>query len=235
MPDTLASFDAFLDPALPSLASVLSEFEALPDEKPGRKTRVRTAVATIVRLLDKPADQIPASAVYLKQRFIWLRRASRALSAKSLANCKSELRYLLKAVIGKGQRSALAPLSSEWAQLRAAIPEGPVHWKLSRFMSYCSNTGRQPGDVDDDLVAQFREAVKAAGDINRPDQHVRQAIQTWNRLAETMPEWPKVTLFLPARRIPRWTITPESFAESFRNEVQVWQHGLAHIDPESEE
>jgi len=235
MPDTLASFDAFLDPALPSLASVLSEFEALPDEKPGRKTRVRTAVATIVRLLDKPADQIPASAVYLKQRFIWLRRASTALSAKSLANCKSELRYLLKAVIGKGQRSALAPLSSEWAQLRAAIPEGPVHWKLSRFMSYCSNTGRQPGDVDDDLVAQFREAVKAAGDINRPDQHVRQAIQTWNRLAETMPEWPKVTLFLPARRIPRWTITPESFAESFRNEVQVWQHGLAHIDPEAEE
>jgi integrase len=235
MPDTLGSFDAFLDATLPSLASVLSAFEALPDEKPGRKTRVRTAVASISRLLNKPADQIPGSAVYLKQRFIWLRRAPTALSAKSLANCKSELGYLLKKVIGKGARSALAPLSPEWVQLRAIIPEGPAQWKLSRFMSYSSNAGREPGEVDDDLVAAYREAVNASGDINRPDQHVRQAIRTWNSLAEALAEWPKVTLSLPARQIRRWTIPPENFPQSFRDEVDAWQHGLAHIDPEAEE
>jgi integrase len=234
MPDTLASFDAFLNPALPSLSQVLAEFETLPDETPSRKARVRTAVATVSRLLGKPADQIPATGGYMRSQFMRLRHATTSLSAKSIANCKTELRYLLRVVVGKGPRSALAPLSPEWAALRGAIPEGPLHWKLSRFMSYCSNSERHPADVDDDLLNQFREALKASGDVNRPDQHVRQAIQSWNRLADEVPSWPKTTLFLAPRRVPRWTIPAERFSQSFRDEVDVWQYRLAHVDPEAE-
>jgi integrase len=235
MPDTLASFDAFLNPALPSLSQVLAEFETLPDKTPSRKARVRTAVATVSRLFAKPADEIPASGVYMRQQFRRLQGAPTPLSAKSIANCKTELRYLLRTVVGKGPRSVLAPLSPEWAALRAAIPEGPLHWKLSRFMSYCSNAGRHPGDVQDELVNEFRGALKASADISRPEQHVRQAIKTWNRLAEEVGQWPNRTLSLPARRIQRWTIEPERFSQSFRDEVDNWQRGLAYIDPEAEE
>jgi integrase len=234
MPDTLASFDPFLDPAIPSLSKVLTTFESLPSETASRKSRARTAVATFSRLLKKGADQIPASGVYLRQRFMQIRHSPTGLSPKSLANCKSELRYLLKVVLGKGAPSALAPMSPEWAQLRALIRNEPSYWQLSRFMTYCSVAGLHPGDVDDQIVQRFLDALKASGDVNRPEQHVRQTIRTWNRLAQRT-DWPQNILSVPDRRIPRWTIEPEKFSKPFRDEVDAWQRPLAHIDPEGEQ
>jgi hypothetical protein len=60
-------------------------------------------------------------------------------------------------------------------------------------MTFCSIAGLHPGDVDDQVVDQFREALKVSGDMKRPDQHVRQTIRTWNRLAERA-DWPKIIL-----------------------------------------
>jgi hypothetical protein len=48
MPDSLPqSSDPFLDPAIPDLAQVLTEFEALPDETPSRKIRVPSQLSAI--------------------------------------------------------------------------------------------------------------------------------------------------------------------------------------------
>jgi hypothetical protein len=48
--------------------------------------------------------------------------------------------------------------------------------------------GIAPQQVDDAFVATFRAAIPESGEVPKPEQHVRQAMHTWNRLAERLPE-----------------------------------------------
>jgi integrase len=227
--------DPFRDPNLPSLADALREFESMPDETPARKARARAAVAMLSRLLHKSPADIPAQAAHLKKRFRQLKHRPTGLTPKSLANCKSELRYLVRNVCGRGARSDLRPLSAEWVQLRETISEEPARWKLSRFMAFCSWIAVAPNDVDDAVMEQFRAAIRDSDEIDNPETLVRIAIQAWNELAATNPNWPQRVLSMPAPRTNRWTIEPQLFPESFRQDVDQWQEGLSKVDPEAEE
>jgi integrase len=227
--------DPFRDPNLPSLAEALAKFDSMPDETPSRKARARAAVATFGRLLHKSPAEIPAQGVYLKNRFMKLKHRPTGLTAKSLANCKTELRYLVRTVCGRGRRSDLRPLSAEWVRLRETINEKPVRWKLSRFMAFCSSIGVAPDSVDDAVVERFRIAVHDSDEVNKPENLVRIVIQAWNALVSTRADWPQITLFLSPARSSRWTIDPQMFPEAFRQDVDQWQDGLSKVDPEAEE
>jgi hypothetical protein len=230
-----AALDPFHDPNLPSLAEALSKFEPMAGETPSRKARVRAAVATIGRLLRKPPAEIPAQATLLNQRFMQFKHRPTGLTPKSLANCKTELRYLVRKVCGHGSRSAFRPLSAEWVQLRETIDAGPLRWRLSRFMAFCSSADVVPAEVNDTVIEQFRIVVRDCEEVNKPENLVRLTIREWNHLAATLPHWPKVTLFLPPRRISRWTIEPQKFSKSFRQDVDRWLDRLSNVDPEAEE
>ena len=156
MPDsTLPLVDPFHDPSLPSLAAALTTLEAMPNETPSRKARARAAVATLGRLLHRSPEDIPAQASYLRQRFMQLKHCPTGLAPKSLANCKSELRYLVKVVCGRGSKSQFRPLSPAWTGLRNQIKGEPADWTLSRFMAFCSAVGVMPVDVDDGVIERF--------------------------------------------------------------------------------
>ena len=225
----------FHDPNVPSLAEALRKLEAMPDEGPSRKARARAAVATISRLLHKPAAEIPAQATYLKGRFMALKRFPTGLAPKSLANCKTEIRFLVRVVCGRGGRSHFRPLSPAWLLYRDAIASKPIHWKLSSFMAFCSAIGTAPHEVSDADIEKFRVALSESNEVDKPDRRVRLTIGTWNRVAATLPDWRLATLVMPAPRVNRWTIEPGQFAASFREDVDLWQEGLAEIDPEAEE
>ena len=227
--------DPFHDPDMPSMAEALSRFESMPDETPSRKMRVRTAVATIGRLLRKPPAELSTQPTYLKQWFRHFKHRPTGLTAKSLANCKTEIRYLVRKVCGRGRKSGFRPLAPEWVQVCELIAEKPIRWRLTRFMAFCSSAGITPKDVDDGVVEQYHAAVQASGEVEKPERLLRTTIQAWNQLAATLPNWPQMTLFLPPARINRWTIDPLKFPESFRQDVDQWQDGLSKVDPEAEE
>src|SRR5665213_3536055 len=96
------NYSAFHDPNTPSLADTLAKFEALPDETDSRKARARASVATIGRLLEKSPTEIPAHPQFLLRQFSRFKSQPTGLTVKSVANCKSELRYLLRSITGKG-------------------------------------------------------------------------------------------------------------------------------------
>jgi integrase len=225
----------FHDPTVLTLAEAFGKFEAAADETADRKARVRSAVSTFCRLICKRADEVPAQGIWLKQRFVQLKRQPTGLAAKSLANCRSELKYLVGKICGAGSRSPLRPLTGEWASLRDAMGDEPVSWKLSRFMAFGSGTNVGPTDVDDEFVERFRHAVSDSGEVERVDQHVRQAIRAWNELAARFPDRALQTLSVPARRVSRWTVEPAQFPASFRQEVEAWLKRLSEVDPEAEE
>ena len=180
--------DPFHDPDMPSLAEALSRFELMPDETPSRKTRVRTAVATIGRLLHKPPAELSTQPTYLKQWFRHFKHRPTGLTAKSLANCKTEIRYLVRKVCGRGRKSGFRPLAPEWVQVCELIADKPIRWRLTRFMAFCSSAGIAPEDVDDGVVEQYQAAVQGfrrGGEARAPSAHDDPGVESSGRdLAE---------------------------------------------------
>jgi site-specific recombinase XerD len=86
---------------------------------------------------------------------------------------------------------------------------------LRRLFSFASGHGVEPDGVDDALVADFAVLVSEAG-VDRPKQVVRDAVRTWNRMAELVEGWPQRQLTLTDSRGWRAMAMgefPGSFAE----------------------
>lgn len=227
--------DPFHDPGLLKLDEVLAKFELLPNETTSRKARVRTAVSTICRLLHKTPDTTPAHPTFLSRQFRRIKQRPTGLSRKSLSNCMSELRYLLRTVCGRGSPSSFGPLTGNWLALREAHAQERLLWVLSRFMTFCCAKGINPDQVEDSAVAGFRTAITSSEELSEPEKHIRQTIMAWNRLAQGSPDWPTTLLTLePLPRRGR-SISPESFAPSFQQDVDRWLKRMATADPEDED
>lgn len=226
-------YGPFRDPSIPSLAEALRQFEGLADESDSRKTRVRAAVAMFGRVMNKPTTDIPAQPNFVMHEFTRIKKRPVGLAAKSLANCKSEMRYLMERCGLATSRSRFRSLSPEWAALRDQLEERQ-YWKLSRFAAFCSGAGKLPVEVDEGLVDRFREALVASGDVDGPEQKVRDAIRAWNVIAG-LPGRDLLMLHLPPAAIPRWTVEPEKFPAGFQEDVAQWLSNLAHVDPEAED
>ena len=164
-----------------------------------------------------------------------LKHRPTGLTPKSIANCKTELRHLVRTLYGRGRRSHLRAAVPEWIALRDALPDERWGWKLSRFMGLASAEGITPQQVDDAFVATFRAAILESGEVPRPEQHVRQAMRTWNRVAERLPELGLTPLAIPPRRRPGWTIEPARFPACFQRQVDGWTERLSKVDPEAED
>ncbi|HWI25856.1 MAG TPA: hypothetical protein VN668_02735 [Stellaceae bacterium] len=225
----------FHDPNVDSLTVALQKFEALPDETLSRKARLRAAVAMTGRLLHLRPEEIPAQATFLMRRFGHLKHRPTGLAPKSLANCKTELRYMVRTLYGRGRRSHLRLPSPEWIAMRDDLPDERWGWKLSRLMGFASAEGVTPQQVDDAFIATFRAAVHESGEVPKPEQHVRMAIHTWNRLADSLPTLGLTPLTIPPRRRTGWTIEPHRFPPSFQREVDRWIERHSKIDPEAED
>src|SRR5258708_4318527 len=132
--NTSFKMSSVLDSTIPTLDDALVILLGRPDISYGRKDRVKAAVAKVSRLLRKPADQLPAHLPYLMRQLSRFRNESGSPQRKTVANTKSEIRFLVGAVIGKAKSSEFAVLSPIWADLRSRIPEPSLLWKLSRFI-----------------------------------------------------------------------------------------------------
>ena len=236
MEQALNAYGAFHDPAVPSLAETLARFMELPGETDSRKTRARAAVATLCRLLKKEtAAEIPAQPNFLMHQLTRLKHGPTVLNAKSIANCKSEIRYLMDKVGGHSGRSRFRPLSVEWLALRNAFGEEPLLWKLSRLMAFCSTHNILPQAVDDATIESFRAELCKSAEVAKPEQKVRDAITAWNKLSAMAVDMALPTLSVPEKLVPGWTIAPEKFPTPLQADVAAWQLKYSHIDPDAEE
>jgi integrase len=235
--------DPFRDPSIPSLALALEHFMALPDETPSRKARARTATATFGRLVGKEPAHIPAQPNFVMHEFARLKKRTTNLHSKTIANCKSEMRYLMQKCGTPTGRSRFRNLLPRWAALRdrlesEAPPDQlgrkPLFWKFSRFAAFCTAKGVPPGAVTDAVLNEFRDALQASDEVINPEAKVREAIRAWNVIAATSSP-PLPALFLAPREVRRWTIPPTDFPQAFQDDVEQWLAEMRHVDPDDEE
>ena len=224
------SMSTALDPSVISLDQALINLIERGDVSDGRIDRVKCAVAKAGRLLGKSTDQLPAHLPYLMRQLNRTKPRPGEKGRKTLANTKSELRFLIRTVTGKGRTSEFVALSPEWAALRAHVADQPVLWKLSRFMAFCSATGVAPNGVEDNVIQAFRRDLTASQDTDKPEQHIRAAIHAWNRCISEYQGWPQIPLHLDPPRKYRWTLEESCFCESFQGDVSRWLDRLGRSD-----
>ena len=162
--------DQFCHPNQPTLQDAL---EALRDGAIAapRVAGTRAAVASFARLMQRPAAELPAHQGFIIRQMRRLRRQPTGLSPKTLSNTRSGLLYLVKMVVGRGSRSALA-LSEAWAGFRSTLSPDPAWWSLSRFGGFSSRQDVEPSGVDDTHIRRFLEALKQSGEVRiRPATH----------------------------------------------------------------
>jgi integrase len=214
--------NAVLDPTIPALEQALTRLLARPDIPVGRMDRVKAAVAKVGRLLGKPPQQLPAHLPYLIHQLNRPKVHPGRAQRKTLANVKSEIRFLIGTVIGKGRRSAFAPLAPNWADLRRRLLNAPMLWKLSRFIAFCSAHTIEPDNVTDESVDLFRAELARSGDVDKPEERARSSLRAWNRAVDEIPSWPRRKLHLAPQLRRRWTLSSADFPKSFQEDVQSW-------------
>jgi hypothetical protein len=102
-------------------------------------------------------------------------------------------------------------------------------------MAYASMEGLKPEDINDDVMAQFAAALEACGEVDNPREKVRIAIHAWNRSVASVPERALATLHIARQEPKRWTLKPEEFPETFRQDVECWLERVSNVEPEAEE
>jgi site-specific recombinase XerD len=123
------------------------------------------------------------------------------------------------------------PLSPVFRALTDEVKDRYDRSFLRRLFSFASSRGVGPDDVDDALVADFAEAVVDAK-VERPKQVVRDAVRTWNRMAETIEGWPQKELPLTDSRGWR-ALAMEEFPKSFAEDCEAFlnrSEGLGLFD-----
>lgn len=220
----MKSVDPIFDPNSPSLAEALQQLKSRPGVSAERYARVVAAVNAAERLLGQPASAIPAHPMYITRQFAKLRQQPLQVSKKSVANTKTEIRYLLAQVVQPNRgHSEFRALSPEWAALKADPALGQLLWALSRFMAYCSSRDIAPAQVTADTVAAFEAWLKDRGDVASPKARSQAVLRAWNQAVEQVPGWPLQRIPRPPKKgPPRVWLPAKAFPDSFSRDLEQW-------------
>jgi hypothetical protein len=140
------------------------------------------------------------------------------------SNVKRALLYLSQE---KGIAEHGAPLTADWEALRAQVGDNLIRSRLSSFIRYCSANKISPQEVDDSVVDKFVQYRSRCG---KPadDAFRRLLAKARNASVETIPDWPKQKLVVPAVK-PAVEIEWEEFPKGLRRDVNKYLEGLTKV------
>lgn len=191
---------------------------------------MKSAVQSLCRLIGQPPSAVPANVAWLHVRLRRIHPAQAGLSAKRLKNIRADVLKALELCGASRSRSDwLSPVSQPWAELFAQVPDQRDAWKLTQFAQYCSALGVTPTGVENDHIKGLLAVLTEYTFLDNPTVKVSTAVSVWNRLRQSQPGWPQITLKFPKKKEP-WTFPIEAFPESFQGEVACWMERLSNPD-----
>lgn len=213
----------------PSLALALEAVERTTDLPKEKKRHWACSLRQIAKWLDRSLEVIPARWTAIRSPVSRLHHAWLGVTAKTLANHKSNAAAALRWF---GQENNVAPrgvlLSADWAALREAIQDLSRRARLYGLMRFSSGRGIEPDAVNDDVLAEYlqyrgRTTAMASGDMAR-----RSIARSWNICVDDIAGWPKHRLSEPALKIKK-ELAWESFPAGLRGDIDAYLAGLNKI------
>jgi integrase len=187
-----------------------------------------TSLRKIAQALDKSLEVIPARYSAVRADLLQLHRVPAGLTAKTLANHKSNVkRALIYLAREKGIPQYGAPLTPPWQKLVGGIGDGLIRSRLSSFMRFCSANDIEPAAVDEITVDRFIDYRSRCGKPS--DTAFRRLLaRAWNSNVGKIPDWPLCRLAEPEVKAVveiKW----EAFPEGLRTGVDRYLEGLSRI------
>ena len=223
-----------------TLQSVLDRIAGDRDLAPSRKRDLRSAVATFVKLAEKPAVEILLDVGAIRKALDAMVPAQAKVSPKRWLNLRSDL---AAAIDASGLRPILKtaglPLAEPWVRILAPADRGVRHG-LSRFARWASLRRIHPGEVDDRTIERFIAELDGAALVRNLRQVRRSVARCWNCLTRrqrtgglrpvTVPTYPPASTGIPWRQLPAafrkdveeylvWAAVPDPLAEGARGKA----------------
>ena len=222
----MSTVNALLEPTFVDAIGLIEKAE---DLSTATRTHWACSLRQIAKALDKPLEVIPARYSAIKNHLHQLHHAPLGLTAKTLANhrsnAKAGLLWLAKerSVPRHGMR-----LSPEWERLYAQLGDVQTRYRLSPLMRYCSARSIPPEAVDEAVIDEYfvyrsREMARSSHAVSR-----RVLARLWNAQIGIVEEWPCHRLVEPPVKA-RTELTWRDFPSGLRNEVERYLAGLGQL------
>jgi integrase len=213
----------------PSFADAIGAIEQADDLSDQHRRHWTCSLSQIAKWLDRPLMLIPARLTSVRIAVAQLHHARLGITAKTLANHKSNVRAALRWFNNKHDVPVRGvPLSLEWAKLCDGIKDRGQKARLYSLMRYCSGRGIGPTSVDDTILDDYllyRAETTALASNNTARRSIA---RSWNTCAIAVAGWPQQPLTEPAIKAlagPAW----EDFPAGLRREVEVYLTGLQKV------
>ena len=188
----------FSHPSIPSFEQVRDQIASNYSIPHQRRMDMASAINTLGKWFGLPLSMIPANAEFLRQKFKNFHHTQVRTSKRRVQNVRS---LVLKSMRTVGLSTILAPyqfaMTKVWQDRYDALPDRYTRTALSRFMRFCSKQGVSPSEVDDAVSALFLNALENESLIKNPKVHHQTVCRLWNRMVETIEDWPRTELTVP--------------------------------------
>jgi hypothetical protein len=211
------------EPVAPrNFADVIEQIQAMDHLTKSRRRDLTSALRAMAKFFDLSPETVPANMNWIRQRLRQFHHKQVGVSEKYLANIKSTITAALKLTGANNKKTDWQPImSNAFEDLYSRIPDRMEGYKLSRFFRWSSEQGLSPDQLKDTVVEEFEHMLTDETFHKTPSKVARNAVNTWNRMRETVPDWPDITLSRTPSRVP-WTFPLEQFPVSFQDDVNAW-------------
>ena len=205
-----------LEPSFADLVAAVEQTANLPVQT--RRHWV-CSVRQVAKWLDRPAVEIPARWNAVRLSVGHLHHARVGVTAKTLANHKSNLRAALRWFGNEHNVPQMgALLTPEWARFRDGL-ERPIRDRLYNFIRYCSAREINPSSVNDAIFQDYwiyrtEFTGMASGNATR-----RPMVRAWNTCVAAREGWSLQPLTEPPIKVakPAWEEFPEGLRRNIDN------------------
>jgi integrase len=208
-------------PAQITLAGVIDRLEGKADLGPTRRRDLISAVRTAARLLHRNPAEIAASLPDLRDRLETIHPLQAGLSAKRLANVKSDLAAAVNmartTIRIRPRKRGLRP---EWEAFIGSLEQPWQRYTFARLARFCSAANIKPTELADAVVDDFQRHLSQTHLAKDPEEIVKITRQTWNGIASRSGGELPMLATPPSKRF----ITPPltSYPQSFQEDVDAW-------------
>ncbi|NQV79367.1 MAG: site-specific integrase [Alphaproteobacteria bacterium] len=217
-----------------TLADAIECISRADDLTPTRQRDLISAVRRIAGILDRPAEQLPARLVDLKQGLngVHPEQLNPPISPKTWANLRSNLVAALRAA-GANERKPRKPLTSPWKELAGLLRDKRLRDGLSRLIRHLAEAGISPADVSDATIDLFMTATENHTLLDQRQLHDlhRRSTRLWNEAVALVPAWPRNYLTVPSFKRPRQTVNFEELPRGLQSEIAAYLDWRLGNDP----
>lgn len=216
-----------------TLTNVIQELERNTRLDKTKRRDLISAVTCAANLIDRQPFELKANVPELRRALLKIHPVQAGITAKRLANIKSDLGYALRVTRAVPRQRPNAERTDAWKRFMSNTDAKHQRSQLSRFVSFCCNHGIEPDQVSGDVMDCFETYLDRHILTKEPKKIRSDSIQTWNVIIrrKSLP-----LLLLPVRRSERYIATPlDQYPKSLNADLAKYIDRLRHAEIMDEE